>query len=352
MRYDPVTKQWIVTNGSDGNKVNDIGPAALNNKTQLSNLNKVFPDGNFFNIQSIANAWRNNPEFDQLVTFLFHDHACPGVQPGFFITDYIFNNIPLSEGQSYNYIANSIYCKDDSLIYLLGVSPGMGTYMNQRLPNDEVDSDLIPGGTEEGILVVWDSNTNTGTVYIITFVWPDIDVSDLTTSEAKREAQIQACIDLRNGIPNPRVRNNPQTTSTYLGTVSRSQFTTLQQGGENGENSQQTARRWFASGSNPSGTGSSPQGTGLISSSNGGVAGLLGSSNGSNVSSVNVSAATVTNSTSGSVGTQPGDAKAYEVTQAGAQGSEGTPWGLYAIVGVIAVLALGGIGFFYKGGKL
>ncbi|MFA0832879.1 MAG: FmdE family protein, partial [Methanobacterium formicicum] len=46
MRYDPVTKQWIVTNGSDGNKVNDIGPAALNNKTQLNNLNKVFPDGN------------------------------------------------------------------------------------------------------------------------------------------------------------------------------------------------------------------------------------------------------------------------------------------------------------------
>ncbi|MFA0833311.1 MAG: FmdE family protein, partial [Methanobacterium formicicum] len=347
----PVTKQWIVTNGSDGNKVNDIGPAALNNKTQLNNLNKVFPDGNFFNIQSIANAWRNNPKFDQLITFLFHDHACPGVQPGFFITDYIFNNIPLSEGQSYNYIANSIYCKDDSVIYLLGVSPGMGTYMNQRLPSDEVTSDIMSGGTDEAILVVWDSNTNTGTVYIITFSWADIDVSDLTTSDAKREAQIHAYIDLYNGIPNSRVRNPPQTTATYTGTVTESQFRTLQQGGEEGENALQTARRWFASGSNPSGTGSSSPGTGLISSSNGSGTGLLGSSNGANVSGVNVSAATVTNSTSGSVGTQPGDAKAYEVTQAGAQGSEGTPWGLYAIVGVIAVLALGGVGFFYKGGK-
>ncbi len=182
--------------------------------------------------------------------------------------------------------------------------------MNQRLPSDEVTSDLIQGGTEEGILVVWDSNTNTntGTVYIITFSWADIDVCDLTTSDAKREAQIHAYIDLYNGIPNSRVRNPPQTTATYTGTVTESQFRTLQQGGEEGENALQTVRRWFVSGSNPSGTGSSSP-TGLISSSNGSGTGLLGSSNGANVSGVNVSAATVTNSTSGSVGTQPGDVK-------------------------------------------
>jgi len=122
---------FLVGNGSDGKKINNIGPAALNDNTQLTNLkNNVFKDGGFFgNIQSIANAWRVNPRYDQLVTFLFHDHACPGVQPGFFITDMVFKNFQLSPDEEYYYMAASIYCKDDSLVYLMGVSPGMGSYI-------------------------------------------------------------------------------------------------------------------------------------------------------------------------------------------------------------------------------
>lgn len=360
MRYDPVTKQWIVTNGSDGNKVNDIGPAALNNQTKVNNLNKVFPDGNLFNIQSIANAWRNNPHFDQLVTFLFHDHACPGVQPGFFITDYIFNNIPLGENQSYTYIADSIYCKDDSLVYLLGVSPGMGTYLNQRLPNEDVDSDILNGGTEEGVLVVWDSKLNIGYAYVISFKWATIDLSGLTTSDAKREAQIAAYISIYNGEPNSRVQSLPETATSDRRIITESEFNALRQGGSASNNALEYLRGIperslsdlvpVQGGSTSPGT-STGTSTGSLVGSATGSGSSFGLSNGSNTSGVNVSAATVTNSTSGSVGTQPGEAKAYEVTQAGAQGSEGTPWGLYAIIGVIAILALGGVGFFYKGGK-
>ncbi|WP_413862310.1 FmdE family protein, partial [Methanobrevibacter sp. UBA417] len=95
-------------------------------------------DGNWFNIQSLTNAWAGDLAFDQLVTFLFHGHACPGVQPGFFMTDYIQSNYPLNENESYFYIASSIYCKDDSLEYLLGISPGLGNYMDQRLTSDDV----------------------------------------------------------------------------------------------------------------------------------------------------------------------------------------------------------------------
>lgn len=114
--------------------------------------------------------------------------------PGFFITDYIQQNHPLGENESYNYIASSTYCKDDSLTYLLGVSPGMGTYFVQKLPDSDVTSTYVDGATDEGALVIWDNNLNIGRVVIVSFKWPTIDTSMYATSEAKRAAQIQAFI--------------------------------------------------------------------------------------------------------------------------------------------------------------
>ncbi len=49
-------------------------------------------------------------------------------------------------------------------------------------------------------------------------------------------------------------------------------------------------------------------------------------------------------------GTQtPGDSgKSYEVTKTTSEGINGTPWGIYAVAGILSILALAGIGFFYK----
>jgi len=46
-----------------------------------------------------------------------------------------------------------------------------------------------------------------------------------------------------------------------------------------------------------------------------------------------------------------GSAKAYEVSKATSQGVEDAPWGAYAVVGIVSVLALAGVGFFFKGGS-
>lgn len=46
MYYDTITEQLIVGTGSDGKQVNNIGPVALNDNTQLNNLkNNVFKEG-------------------------------------------------------------------------------------------------------------------------------------------------------------------------------------------------------------------------------------------------------------------------------------------------------------------
>ena len=102
---------------------------------------------------------------------------------------------------------------------------------------------------------------------------------------------------------------------------------------------------------NPNG-GSTSQGTSTGSSTGGS---LIGSSNGSNTSrfasgsvgdsGANVSAATETTTTPSA-----GDSgAAYEVTKASSEGVDNTPWGTYAVVGVLSVLVLAGVGFFFKG---
>ncbi len=190
----------------NGSEVVNIGIDTLNDSQKLAEIQKTFmPDGNWFSIQTIANAWKADPDFDQIMSFLYHNHVCPGVQPGFFITDHIQKNYPLGENESYTYIASSTYCKDDSLTYILGISPGMGSFIVQKLPNEDVDSEYVPGATDEGALIVWDNEQKVGRVVIVSFKWPVVDTSMYSTSEAKRATQIQAFIDMYKGNPNDKI---------------------------------------------------------------------------------------------------------------------------------------------------
>lgn len=195
LRYNDSSKDFVVNIVNDED-MNDIGIDAINNNPKYSAL---APDHS--GMATIANAWAYEPPFDQLITFLFHDHACPGVQPGFFLTEYIQENYPLNSAESYYYQGASIYCKDDSLIYLLGISPGMGSYANQRLTDEDTESgdDYLPGGTDEGLLVIWDSATNTGRATIVSYKWPTYNLTGYSTSSAKRYAQIASFVQLYKG---------------------------------------------------------------------------------------------------------------------------------------------------------
>jgi len=217
----------------DGDKVINIGIDTLNNSAKVKAIPKSFmPDGNWFSIQTIANAWRSHPAFDQILSFLYHNHVCPGVQPGFFITDHIQKKYPLGENESYTYIASTTFCKDDSMTYLLGISPGMGTFLVKKLPNNETVSEYIAGGTYQGVLVVWDNNLKVGKVSILSFKWGDIDTSMYSTSEAKRAAQIEAYIDLYNGVNNPNIKSGPIVSTDCEKWINEEQFNKLKQGAD------------------------------------------------------------------------------------------------------------------------
>ena len=226
LRYNP-DGTWFVGE-LNGSHVVDMGMATLNSSAKLNAVQKTFiPDQNWFNIQSIANAWKAYPNFDQVATFLYHNHVCPGVQPGFFITDYIQENLPLGENESYNYIASNIYCKDDSLTYLLGISPGMGSYFVQKLPGSETASSDIEGGNSEGVLIIWDNNLNIGRVVVVSYKGPKVDTSMYATSDAKRAALIQANIDLYRGLDNPNVLEKPVIKTSEEKWITAEQFNIL-----------------------------------------------------------------------------------------------------------------------------
>ena len=93
-------------------------------------------------------------------------------------------------------------------------------------------------------------------------------------------------------------------------------------------------------------TGTTTGSTTGTSNGSGGSSRFFTGSVGTTGTAVNAAIQTTTTG----AGAQPGDAgKSYEVTKAGTQETDETPWGTYAVVGIISVLALGAIGFFFKG---
>ncbi|MBU4547362.1 MAG: hypothetical protein KKH76_00885, partial [Euryarchaeota archaeon] len=330
------------------------------NATKVNNLSKnVFKEGNWSNIQSIANTWRNNPPFEQLMTFLYHDHACPGVQPGFFITDKVLTDFPLSGQENYFWIASSIYCKDDSLIYLMGISPGSGTYMSQRLLNEDLldNNPDLPGGLDEGLLVIWDPINNVGRAVIVTFKWPQFDLTGLTTREAQREAQIAGFVALYKNEEFARLISPIQLETTEPKYITAAEFELIKQGGGVDFNSNDLLRSLpfrplyeliqVPGGDHQHGDGGhTHDGTGGHTHGPGGHvhAGTVGHSHAQAAHTHSHTAPEV------EAGEElSGDEKAYEVSKTQPSGENQSDVLAYAIMGILAIGGLAAFGFLRGG---
>lgn len=149
---------------------------STNNKDTLSyslkydvDTGKLIETGNTtgnanYVIQSVL---KYDPPYDVLVAWLYHNHVCGGSAPGYLITEFIYNELPITnENESFIYITTDDNCKDDVISTLLGVSPGMENYYNLRY------NLTYTNGTEIGIAIKWNSATNTGEAIIVYCEWP------------------------------------------------------------------------------------------------------------------------------------------------------------------------------------
>ena len=360
----------------NGSQTYNFNISVLNSSTSGQINKNVYIDGNYFGIQSISNAWNGGPDFDQLITFLYHNHACPGVQPGFFISDYIQENFPLNENQSYIYISNEQYCKEDSIEYMLGLSPGLGNYFVQKLTSDEYkgENDL----DEEGILIIWDSANNIGQAVSISYQWPSPDLSAYATSESKRAAQIQAFLDLYNGRDNPILTENYHTIAHGDSRwITQEQLQTLTSGGDEKGSSLQFLRslkdiskedllKQIAESKNQGNTESNSTNTNTNSNSNANTntnsnsnantpavpsrtTTTQSSSSSVGVSNTPVSTSTSTPASQDSSSDNPSDAssdkpKSYEVNKKDVAKSSDNNLA-YAVIGALVIGALFGLGY-------
>ncbi len=149
---------------------------STNNKDTLSyslaydvSTGKLIETGNTTGTANyvIQNVLAYDPPYDVLVAWLFHNHVCGGSSPGYLITDFIYDELPITnENESYIYITTDDNCKDDIISRLLGVSPGMENYYNLRY------NLTYTNGTNVGIAIKWNSATNTGEAMIVYCEWP------------------------------------------------------------------------------------------------------------------------------------------------------------------------------------
>ena len=277
-----------------------------------------------------------NPPYDALMAWLWHNHVCGGSSPGYLITNYIYQNFPVGDDESYALIGNSISCRDDIYSYLLGISPGAGTYFSQRMTKDSTGNDIL-------VLSIYDSKTKTRRVAIINWKNPEFQGNYNSYEEY---------IKLYWGdYSSPNLKTPPVISITADTYVTEAEWNRIISGDSldiiKGIPKRTKAELIKIQGGSATPNSGSSQGSssnGSISVNGSGTT-MYGGSVGD--SGVNVSAATETTTSTGS---KVGDAgKSYEVTKAGAQGADDTPWGTYAVVGVLSVLALAGVGFFFKG---
>jgi formylmethanofuran dehydrogenase subunit E-like metal-binding protein len=290
-----------------------------------------------------------DPPYDALMAWLWHNHVCGGSSPGYLITNYVYDNFPIGEDESYAFIGNSISCRDDIYSYLLGVSPGAGTYFSQRMTKDTT-------GSQIGILSIYDSKTNTRRVVIIDWQGPEF---------AKGSNSYEEYIKLYKGdYSSPNLISLPTITLTADTWITEEEWNRIIAGGEGSFNAldyikglpvrtkeelmriqggsvipdDDSTSDGDSNSQDNTGSSTTPPGTSGNSISGGSVG----------VTSANVNAASETTPTG------EGDSeKAYEITETTPAGSkDNTPWTAYAVVGIMSILALAGIGFFFKGSIL
>ncbi|MBN2524861.1 MAG: hypothetical protein JXR76_00620 [Deltaproteobacteria bacterium] len=88
---------------------------------------KIF-NGNEFRIVTIINGILAGVPTPAIRAMEFHDHYCPGVTSGVFITEYLKKYLVAPPGSSYFVQSVQPWCKEDALLAILNTTPGKKSY--------------------------------------------------------------------------------------------------------------------------------------------------------------------------------------------------------------------------------
>ncbi len=121
---------------------------------------------------ALAHLWTVDPPAELVRAVQFHDHICPGVLSGYYISRFLAAKFPLEPGQRYFFIASPAYCKDDALQVIFNQTVGKRGMALLLLSADD-QAGLLPEAREAvGIFFRYDPKTaGKGKGAVIGFAW-------------------------------------------------------------------------------------------------------------------------------------------------------------------------------------
>jgi formylmethanofuran dehydrogenase subunit E-like metal-binding protein len=119
----------------------------------------------------IAHLWMQKPPMEILRAVQFHDHVCPGVLSGYYISRFLATRFALGKGERYFIVAVPPYCKDDAFQAILNLTVGKRA-MAAMLLSEEDKARLAPEArSAAGFFFRYDPIVKKGNGALIGFDW-------------------------------------------------------------------------------------------------------------------------------------------------------------------------------------
>lgn len=131
--------------------------------------------GNEYRLLMMTSLWSKGLLTNDVINAVrLHNHYCPGVTSGYHIGNFILENLPLSDGQGYVFIAMPMWCKDDAIQVMLDVTPGKRSLYALPLKDKEKGCLKEEAKNIAGIVFRYDRVKKEGDLAVLGYDWEGI----------------------------------------------------------------------------------------------------------------------------------------------------------------------------------
>ncbi len=145
--------------------------------TSLNNTEdkvKNLLNGRGYKFLPIVVAWKKGMSLELRNSVQFHDHLCPGVLSGLWISKYLLESFPLSSEQRYLIVSIPSWCKDDAIQSILNTTAGKRNLL--VIPISEKSKKCLVDGAMNlaGIYIRYSPKKKEAEALVIEFLWDEL----------------------------------------------------------------------------------------------------------------------------------------------------------------------------------
>lgn len=131
--------------------------------------------GNEYRLIMITSLWAKGlMSHDVINSIRLHNHYCPGVTSGYHIGRFIIEALPLSEGESYVFIASPMWCKDDAIQVMLDATVGKRSMYAFPLKDKEKTCLVDEAKNIAGIIFRYNRAKKEGEAIVLKYDWDGV----------------------------------------------------------------------------------------------------------------------------------------------------------------------------------